>query len=50
MHVRALADANIVTTADVCNALVINRSSKKLQHTDIVGEGFMPSLKKCPNR
>ena len=24
MHVRALADANIVTTVDVCNTLVIN--------------------------
>ena len=24
MHVRALADANIVTTADVCNTLIIS--------------------------
>ena len=24
MHVRALADANIVTTVDVCNTLIIN--------------------------
>ena len=38
------AGINPAPTADVCNTLVINGLSKKLQHTSNVGEGFMPSL------
>ena len=35
---------NPVPTADVCNALVINELSKRLQHSATVGVGFIPTL------
>ena len=37
---------NPVPTADVCNALVINGLSKRLQHTSNVGVGFIEAAEK----
>ena len=35
---------NPVPTADACNTLVINGLPRQLQHSTIVGVGFIPSL------
>ena len=44
MHVRALADANIVTTVDVCCNHVDNALIASMLHTSAVGAGFIPAL------
>ena len=55
MHVRALADANIVTTVDVCCNQFDNPLITKVLHASAVGTGFIPVLpatdkiqSKCP--
>ena len=44
MHVRALADANIVTTLDVCCNHFDNPLIAKVLHSAAVGAGFIPAL------
>ena len=44
MHVRALADANIVTTVEECCNHFYNPLIAKVLHTSTVGTGFIPVL------